>query len=192
MRFIALALIACSLAIAAHAERADREKEIVLGADRALANDNDKSSVLQGNVVVTQGTMRITADRLTLKEDGKGNKFYVAYGAPVTFRQKRDNVDEWVEGFAQRAEFDDSSDVLKLFNRARVKSNQSEITGEFISYDINKSLAEVTGAPPGTSAPSGLPSRVKMVIIPAKKAPEGAAADQPAPGVTLKPETGMR
>ena len=57
-----------------------------------------------GNVVIVQGTMRLTADKVTVHQDPAGHKFYVAYGTPVTFRQKRDNVDEYVEGYALRAD----------------------------------------------------------------------------------------
>ena len=183
------------LAAPAHAEKADREKEIVVGADRLLADDANRTSTFDGNVIVTQGTMRMTANKVTVREDAQRHKFYVAYGAPVTFRQKRDKVDEYVEGYAERAEFDDRNDVLKLFNRAKVKSNQNEITGEFISYDMNKELAEVTGAPPGTQAPQGEGApRVKVIILPPKKTPAGAAATEPPKdaGVKLKPDPGAQ
>jgi lipopolysaccharide export system protein LptA len=164
---IAAAAIAC--ATGALAERADREKEIVIGADRLTADDANRTSTFDGNVVVTQGTMRITAAKVTVREDAERFKHYVASGAPVTFRQKRDKVDEWIEGFAERAEFDDRNDVLKLFNRARVKSNQNEITGDFISCDMRRELCDVSGAPPGKAAPPD--SRVKVIILPPKKAP---------------------
>ena len=170
--------LALSLAAAAPAgaERADREKEIVVGADRLTADDANRTSTFEGNVVVTQGTMRMTAAKVTVREDKDRFKFYVATGAPVTFRQKRDNVDEWVEGFAERAEFDDRNDVLKLFNHAKVKSNQNEINGDFISYDMRREVAQVSGAPPGSAPPPN--SRVKVIITPAKK--EEAAKDAPA------------
>jgi lipopolysaccharide export system protein LptA len=191
MRAIVLPLLACALAcLPALAERADREKEIVVGADRLLADDANRTSTFEGSVVVTQGTMRITANKVTVKEDAQRHKYYVAQGAPVTFRQKRDKVDEWVEGSAERAEFDDRNDILKLFSRAKVKSNQNEITGDFISYDMNKELAEVSGAAPGAAAPANT-GRVKVIILPPKKA-EGAAGEKPAPGVTLKPDTGTK
>jgi lipopolysaccharide export system protein LptA len=178
-----LAPLACG---SAFAERADREKEIAAGADHLLADFTNHTSVYEGNVIVTQGTMRMTANKVTVKEDAVGHKFYVAYGAPVTFRQKRDKLDEWVEGYADRAEFDDLNDMLKLYNRAKVKSNQNEITGEFISYDMNKELAEVMGAPPGTQAP--VDKRVKVIILPPKKTPAGGAAPPKDPGVALKPD----
>jgi len=184
---LALALALALMAPCAHAERADREKEIVVGADRLTADDANKVSTFEGSVVITQGSMRMTANKVTVKEDAQRHKVYVANGAPVTFRQKRDKVDEWVEGFAERAEFDDRNDVLRLFNRARVKSNQNEITGDFISYDMKREVAEVSGAPPGQQAPKD--SRVKVIIMPPKKAPDAGKAD---PGMALKPDTATR
>lgn len=181
--------------IGAQAERADREKEIVVGADHLTADDANRTSTFEGTVVVTQGTMRITANRVTVKEDADRHKYYVANGTPVTFRQKRDNTDDWIEGFAERVEFDDRNDVLKLFSRARVKRNSDELAGDVITYDMKKELAEITGAPSGRS-PTGT-GRVKAIILPPKKAPEagkGAGAEKAAPaaGITLKPDAGMQ
>jgi lipopolysaccharide export system protein LptA len=183
-----LSLLACALALPAAAERADREKEIVIGADRSSADDANKLLTLEGNVVVTQGTMRITAAKVVVREDAQKNKFYVATGAPVTFRQKRDKVDEWINGEAQRAEFDEKADVLKLFTRARVKSGPNEITGDFISYDMAREVAEASGAAPGAVVPKD--SRVKVIIVPQKKAGEGKDAPAAAPPLELKPDAG--
>jgi len=184
---LAFAAAVLLLAGAAAAERSDREKEIVVGADRLTADDAKRTSIFEGSVVVTQGSMRITAAKVTVKEDAERHKYYIANGDPVTFRQKRDRTDEWVEGFAQRAEFDDLNDVLKLYTRARVKSNLNEITGDFISYDMKREVAQVSGAPPGTAPPPD--ARVKVIILPAKKADE--KKDAPA-GIPLKPDAGMQ
>ena len=192
MRHAACALVLCALALPAAGERGDREKEIVVGADRLTADDAKRTSTFDGNVVVTQGTMRMTAGKVVVREDTQRHKFYVASGSPVTFRQKRDKVDEWVEGFAQRAEFDDRDDVLKLYGNARVKSNQNELAGDFISYDMKREVAEVSGAPPGTTPPAN--SRVKVIIIPPKKGaePKGSEAEKkPAqPALDLKSDPG--
>ena len=197
MRILAAALAAAfGLAtLAAHAEKADREKEIIVGADHLTADDANRTSTFEGAVVVTQGTMRITANKVTVKEDADRHKYYVAHGAPVTFRQKRDITDDWIEGFAERVEFDDRNDVLKLFNRARVKRNNDELTGDVITYDMKKELAEITGAPAGSSASE--PRRVKAIIKPPMKTPEpgkGAAAEKvpPAAGIALKPDAGIQ
>ncbi len=190
MRACALTIFMLVAAVPAMAERADREKEIVGVADRSVVDDAKKVLTLEGNVVVTQGTMRITSSRVTVQEDAQKNKLYIASGAPVTFRQKRDNVDEWVDGQAQRAEFDEKNDVIKLFERARVKSGANELTGDFISYDMKREVAEVAGAPPGKTPPANA-GRVKVIILPPKRAPE--AEDRkpaPAPALNLKSDPG--
>ena len=187
-RILLLALLAAAVP-GAHAERADREKEIVLVADRWTGDDINKVTTLTGNVVVTQGTMRMTADKLTVKEDAQKNKFYVATGSPVTFRQKRDKAEEFVDGVAQRAEFDEKTDMLKLFTKARVKSGPNEITGDFISYDMTREVAEASGAAPGASVSRD--SRVKVIIVPQKKAGDAEKAPRNPP-VDLKPDAGTQ
>jgi lipopolysaccharide export system protein LptA len=188
-REVMLACVVALSALPALAERADREKQIVVAGDRAVANDAQKTLVFDGNVVITQGTMRMTAAKVTVREDKDKHQYYVANGAPVTFRQKRDNADEWIEGFADRAEFDDRNDVLKLFNRARVKRNNDELAGDFITYDMKKEVAEVSGAPAGTSAPAGT-GRVKVIITPPRRDEKGAPA-KPAP-LELKSDPGTQ
>jgi lipopolysaccharide export system protein LptA len=188
-RAVAFACLCALAAGPAAAERADREKQIVLVADKGIADDARRESTFEGNVVVTQGTMRITASKVTVREDADRYKYYVASGAPVTFRQKRDKVDEWIEGFAERAEFDDKNDVVKLFTRAKVKTNQNEINGDFISYDMRREVAEVTGGPPGKPPQAG--ERVKVIITPAKKAAPGKE-EAPAEATTLKRDTELK
>jgi lipopolysaccharide export system protein LptA len=185
---IALAA-AGALAPAAHAEKADREKDIQVLADRMTADDAKKEAVYEGNVIVTQGTMRITSARIVVREDAEGYRTYVATGAPVTFRQKRDKLDDWIDGQAQRAEFDDRNDLLKLFTAAKFTSSQGELTGDFISYDRAREFFQVTGAPPGKEPAPG--SRVKATIIPQTKGPDGKPLPKPdgAP-VVLKPDAG--
>jgi lipopolysaccharide export system protein LptA len=184
MRTLAVALLLAFLAPAAVAEKADREKEIQVLADRLTADDNKREAVYEGNVVVTQGTLRVAAARIVVREDAEGYRSFVATGAPVTFRQKRDKTDDWVEGEAQRAEFDDRTDLLKLLTQARLKSAQGEITGDFISYDRGRDFFQVSGGAPGAPAVPG--SRVKATIVPPKK---GAEAAKPLPPVELKPDT---
>ena len=184
-----LAAAALAAAPAAHAEKADREKEIQVLADRLSADDARKEAVYEGNVVVTQGTMRITSARIVVREDPDGYRTYVATGSPVTFRQKRDKVEDWMDGSAQRVEFDDRNDLLKLYSGAKLKSAQGERAGDFISYDRNKEFFQVTGSAPG--APEATGSRVKATIIPQKKGADGKATPVPeAPPLALKPDKG--
>ena len=186
MRTPLFLLAAAALAaVPLHAERADRDKEIVVGADRSTSDDINKTLFLEGNVVVSQGTMRITASKVTIKEDPQHFKLLVATGSPVTFRQKRENSDEWIDGNALRAEYDERNDKVHLYDHARVKSGGNEVTGDYIAYDMKKETTEVAGAPPGAKPPGN--SRVKVIIIPPKRDADAKGGNPP---VNLKPDAG--
>src|SRR5687768_6901822 len=95
---VTIAALLTALSLPVSAEKADREKPINLEADRVSIDDAKKVSVFEGNVVLTQGTLVIRADRMIVREDTQGFNHGTAYGNPVTFRQKRDGVDEYIEG----------------------------------------------------------------------------------------------
>src|SRR3990167_2866030 len=54
------------------AEKADRDKPIDLEADSLSVNDAKKISTYTGNVILTQGTLTIRADKLIVREDKEG------------------------------------------------------------------------------------------------------------------------
>lgn len=154
------------------AERADREKAIHLESDRATVEDATKASVFTGNVVFTQGTLIIHADKMIMKEDSKGFRHATAFGNPVSFRQKQDGKDEYIEGWSEQMEYDSTTDRVQLFRKARMKRNQDEVRGDYILYDATTEFFQVMGnresdARPGESMTTG--GRVKAVIQPKKK-----------------------
>jgi lipopolysaccharide export system protein LptA len=139
------------------AERADREMPVDIKGREIVIDQANGSYELRGSATLTQGTMKITADRIVVREDAKGNRSAQLYGAPgaqVAFRQKRDGFEDYIEGFADRAEFDDASDTLKLFSNARLKSGADELRGEYIQYNSSTEVLKA-GALPGAHAQSG-------------------------------------
>jgi lipopolysaccharide export system protein LptA len=166
----------------AFAERADRDKPIHLEADRVTIDDAKKVSVFEGNVVLTQGTMTLRADRMNVREDAQGFQYGVAYGDPAYFRQKRDGVDEYVEAWAERIEYDGKSERLQLFDKARMKRGNDEVRGNYISYDQPTEFFRVVGGPEGGAGAS--PGRVRAVIQPKSK---DKPAQTPPPPAQLKP-----
>jgi len=170
------------LAFAASAERADRDKPINLEADRVTIDDAKKVSVFEGNVVLTQGTMVLRADRMIVREDPQGFSHGTAYGNLAMFRQKREGMEEYVEGQAERIEYDGKAERVQLFNRAQMKRGNDEVRGNYISYDQPTEFFRVTGAqddPAGKKAPG----RVRAVIQPKPK----DKVQEPAPPMKLKP-----
>jgi lipopolysaccharide export system protein LptA len=99
-------------------------------------------------------------------------------------------VDEWIEGFAERAEFDDRNDVLKLFNRARVKRNNDELTGDFITYDMKQRRGRGHRRPGRDRDPQQHRARESDHHA-AQARREGRAAKSPPP-LELKPDAGSQ
>jgi lipopolysaccharide export system protein LptA len=183
-----LAALAAALALVAApaaAEKADREKPINIESNRMTADDAKQVAVFEGRVVLTQGTFVLRADRITVRQDKDGNQSGIAIGKPATFRQKRDGVDEWIEGEALRIEYDVRTDKVELFDRARVLRGQDEVRGNYISYDSRTEFMLVQDARDPKSATGPAPGgRVSATIQPKPRAPEPPAKPlelQPSP-----------
>lgn len=146
--FLSLFLVFSSSIVSA--ERADRDKPIHLEADHATVEDYKhkgelRTSIFTGNVVMTQGTLILRADKVIMKEDAAGYRYATAYGDLVSYRQKRDGVNEYVEAWSKRAEYDDKTDKIELFGSARLKRGADEVEGDYISYDIASDFFQVSG-----------------------------------------------
>ena len=113
--------------LAGQAEKADRFKQLNGRGRPARARIDllNQVVVFNGNVVVTKGTMVDPgAARIEVRETPDGYHTAVAIGSPsqhATFRQKRDGVDEYIEGDAERLEYDGKSDVVRFVNNASVR-----------------------------------------------------------------------
>jgi len=162
------------------AEKADRDKPVHLEADRATVQDANKLATFTGNVVLTQGTLIIRADKMTVKEDANGFQHATAFGNLASFRQKRDGKDEYVEGWSERMEYDGKADKVQLFKKARLRRGQDEVYGDYISYDaINEFFQVMGGTASETAAPQARSEgRVRAVIQPKKKEPNLNAESQ--------------
>jgi lipopolysaccharide export system protein LptA len=172
-----LVFLLCAAALAsAHAEKADRGKPLTLEADQPGTVDLLKQvAVFSGNVVVAQGTMSIRADRVEVRERPDGHRSATAFGSigkPAAFRQKRDGVDETIEGYADRIEYDSRGDVVRFVGNAQVRrlrgaTPADEVTGSVITYDNGNETFSVQGAAvaPGAASTPGN-GRVRVVITP--------------------------
>jgi lipopolysaccharide export system protein LptA len=178
-------LLVCALvtwAAPAPAEKTDREKPINLEADRVSIDDAKQTALFEGNVLLTQGTMQIRGDRMEVRQDKEGFKYGTTWGNRAYFRQKRDGFDEYIEGWAERIEYDGRAEAVQMFNRAQMKRGEDEVRGNYISYDSRTEFFRVTGSD-GKAAGTGKPEgRVHAVIQPKPKEKPPAS-----PPVNLKP-----
>lgn len=179
------------LAGPALAERADRNKPMNIEADALRYDDLRQTSLFTGNVVITKGSMVIRGTRVEVKQDPDGAQFGLATAAPgqlAYFRQKREGVDETIEGEAETIEYNGRSDSVKFTKRAVLRRYKGatlldETSGNVINYDNTNDVFTVNGG--AASASSGNPGgRIRATLTPKTAAPAPAA---PAPPAVLRP-----
>jgi lipopolysaccharide export system protein LptA len=150
--------VACGLALVASspavlAEKADKDKPINLEADSAQYDDVKQVMVAEG------------------REDPEGNQFMVATAKPaerVFFRQKREALDEFMEGEAERIDYDGKADVMRLSGKAVLRRLRGAILadesmGNLIVFNNTTETMNINGSPASASAP---PQRVRMMLSP--------------------------
>ena len=185
MKKLLAAVCLSLLSLAASAERADSLKQAIINFDSGDVDEVTQTRILTGNVVVTRGTLSLKADRALVKETPEGYMTVTLTSNPgkvATFRQKRDGgADLWVEGRAERIEYDQKTEVAKLFSKANItqldgKRVTDEVNGEFISYDSRKEVFAVRNDASGENKPGK--GRVTLILAPRKAQPAQPA--QPA------------
>jgi lipopolysaccharide export system protein LptA len=155
----------------------DKDQPIEIEADSAELDDKKSVTIYEGNVVVTQGSIRMTGDHMTVHYT-KNNDLdtVVVNGKPATYRQLPDNSDIYDESEALQMEYYKSKNLIVLINKAKVKQKDVRFSGDHIEYDTELSRIKARGSVTagGTSAteeggvepPKG---RVKIIIKPPAK-----------------------
>jgi lipopolysaccharide export system protein LptA len=187
-----IVLAACCLP--AMAERADKDQPTIIEADRGVFDELKQVNVVTGRATLTRGTMRITGERMELRTAPDGYRSALVTAAPgalATFRQRRDQVrpgvEEYIEGSAERIEWDEKTESVRFVSKAQWRRLENgvvrdEITGQAISYDAAASTYRIDGGEQGSG-------RVRAVIAPrttetpkAPPAPLRPATELPAGG----------
>jgi len=189
--FIALPL--AGFAPLAHAERADKDKPLNIEADNMTYDDLKQLTIFTGHVVATKGTIVIKADRVEVHQDPQGYQYATGTSSGDNlsyFRQKREGVDEFVEGTAVRIDYDGKQDLTTLTTRATVRRLQGlstlmdEVHGSVITYDGQNDFYTAK-AGPDVIAPGNPSGRVRAMLSPRN----GGAAPLNGASATLTPST---
>ncbi|WP_075794300.1 lipopolysaccharide transport periplasmic protein LptA [Massilia putida] len=188
MKKILAAAIFLLVPLAASAERADALKPINIQYDKANVDQVTQNYVATGNVIITRGTMILKSDRAEVKESPDGYHTFILTAEPgklATFRQKRDGgPDLWDEGRAQRIEYDERNDLVKLFSKAMIRQLEGqkvtqEMDSKFISYDNRKEV--LVGRNDATGADKPGNGRGSITLQPHRAPAQATPAAAPAP-----------
>lgn len=193
-----LLLAALSLGgAAAHAEKADRAKPMNVEADAMRYDDLKRTSVFTGRVVLTKGSILIRGAKIDVRQDTEGHQFGLVSSEPgklASFRQKREGLDEFIEGDGESIEYDSRADTVKFLGRAQLRryrgaSLSDELSGAVVVYNNSTDVFTIDGGV-AKGSPGSAPGRVRAMLSPKPEVGASAAtAPEPTAVPALRPST---
>lgn len=179
----------------ARAEKADRNKPMNVEADALRYDDLKQTSVFTGRVVLTKGSILIRGAKIDVRQDSEGNQFGVVSAEPgklAYFRQKREGLDEFIEGEGDSIEYDSRADTVKFVGKAQLRRYRGailndELNGGVIVYNNSTDVFTVDGGA-SKGSPGAAPGRVRAMLSPKPDAGTPAAPG-PAAVPALRPST---
>ncbi len=162
-RLLAAVLAAALLApAAALAKQSDFKEPISVDSGRQTAELESNRITFTEDVIIRQGTIKITADRVEILRTPEGQiKSATATGAPATFFQILDNGKP-VRAEGRAIAYYPGAQTVELRDGASIEQGHSKIAGDTITYNIAKERMEATGS----ETKEGKSGRVTTVFIP--------------------------
>ena len=136
----------------------DKNQPISISADSATKDGNKGITIYSGDVIITQGSVRITGDTITLKENNGAIQSIVTEGSPATFRQKVSLQGSTVEAEGNKLDYQSRNEILIITGNAKVKQDNRITQSNFIRYNISNNQIN---AGKNNASESG---RVNMII----------------------------
>jgi lipopolysaccharide export system protein LptA len=158
-------LLAFLISQQASALSTDRDEAINIEADRAEADNARRVTTYYGDVIISQGTLKITGDTVTIEYDDQNRVTkLVSEGAPARFRQLPDGKSDVPMNY-QVAQ---ASRVL--LGKAVYGQGGDQVAADRIVYDSVKSQMKAESSAAAGSEGGRTSSRVRIKIEP-KKSP---------------------
>jgi lipopolysaccharide export system protein LptA len=136
----------------------DRQQPINITADQALRNEKEGFTVYNGNVELQQGSLHITADKITIYRIVEEADKIVAKGRPAQLQQQPEPDKSPVKASAGIIEYYKAEARVRLKQDAQIEQEGSRVSGETIDYFIDEQLIKAG------SNRSKEDSRVEVVI----------------------------
>lgn len=145
----------------------DKYKEIIIYSNSAKLNAKTGVVVYTGNVELYQGTIKITADELTvIKKDGKVDRaIAVGKTKQATYQQQIKLNQGLTKARSNRITYSHKNNKAEFIGKAFLTQMGNQVKGERIVYDIAKETALV-GSKTQPLNDERKKSRVKVIIQP--------------------------
>ncbi len=171
LKFLTLSLLLAA-SLPAFALTGDSDKPVNVDSENQALDMQGNVATFTGKVIVTQGSIKITADKVVVtRPGGDSNKTIVdAYGNPATFYQMQDNGKP-VKGHAQKMHYELAKDFVELTDNAYLEQLDSNVKGDRITYLVKEQKMQAYS--------SGAGKRVTTVLVPSQLQDKGTQSTGP-------------
>jgi len=139
----------------------DKSKPVEVEADNFNLDEKKQITTYTGNVVITQGSMEIKADIVTIFGSKGSTDKVIATGNPVKFKQQPDGNQGLIRGEAKQFDYLVTKDTLVLINKATLWQSGNTFSSDRIVYDSKHSIVKAGDNASGSK-------RVKVTLQPGK------------------------
>ncbi len=161
MKYLSVFILALMMN-AAFALSTDKQKDIEIEADSAEMDDIKGITIYRGDVVVIQGSIRMTGHTMTVHFADSGDmELVIMQGNPATYRQLPDNSKIYDEAEAIQMEYYALKDFVVLIDEALVTQEGLRFSGSRIEYDTVLSQVKAKGSTKTTRASDGKTKKKK-------------------------------
>lgn len=136
----------------------DAEQSIHIDADSAQLDEAKNIVVYHGSVRMEQGTMRVTADTMTIELKDQLVVRITAEGDRAHYQQQLKADESMVYADAKQIVYYTQDERVQLTGNAYLTQNKNEFTGDVIKYDIREGKVDAQASGEG---------KVQMILQPA-------------------------
>ncbi len=182
-RFLAGLFVLCSAA-SAYALPDDWQQEMVILSDHAELDRKAGVVIYEGNVILTQGTLRIESERLLIIRTDNTLEKAVAEGTakkPARYQQQINPGKPLTKAHGQRIDYFARQREVNIQGNAQLQQDGNLFSGERILYDMTKETVSASGgtSTSGQTGGTGEKQRIKVVIQPQAPAESGTDNSKP-------------
>lgn len=149
----------------------DFDQEIIVVSDSAYLDRKTGEVIYQGNVELTQGTLKINADKLTVIRQNERMDRAIAEGKPARYQQQIQPNQPLTFADALKIEYLAEQREALLIGQAKLNQDGNILTGELVRYNMD---TEVVSAGQPANKNGEAPSRIRVVIQPKSSSTEEA------------------
>lgn len=160
----ALPLIVMLVSVPSHALPEDSDQPIHIESDKAERYGTEGKTVYIGSVILTQGSLKLVADKLTiLTNDNNEVSELIAVGEPAHLQQRPEVDSPITHARGSTLKYFIDKEVIELISKASLQQDDSTVESDHIEYY----MADRTVKAGGTK--DGKPARVQVVLPPKSK-----------------------